>query len=116
MKLPVLSEGRFRRLSWTLLLSLFIIASYWRALHGDFIWDDDAHVTANPHIVGPLGLREIWTSSAAVYYPLTLTSFWLQHSLWGLNPLPYHAVNILMHVVCALLLWRVLEKLSVRGA
>lgn len=116
MHLPASSEGRFRCLSWTLLLSLSILAAYWRALHGGFIWDDDAHVTANPHIVGPLGLKEIWTSAGAAYYPLVLTSFWIQHALWGLNPLPYHAVNILMHIASAILLWRVLEKLRVPGA
>ena len=32
------------------------------------------------------------------------TSFWLEHKLWGLNPVGYHAVNILLHLVNCLLL------------
>jgi tetratricopeptide (TPR) repeat protein len=98
------------------LIVLFVFLGYLPALRGGFIWDDDAHLTANPCIVGPLGFREIWTSSAATYYPLVLSSFWVQHAIWGLNPLPYHLVNIAMHAACAVLLWLVLRCLKVRGA
>ena len=98
------------------LIVLFVFLAYLPALRGGFIWDDDAHLTANPCIVGPLGFREIWTSSAATYYPLVLSSFWVQHAIWGLNPLPYHLVNIAMHAACAVLLWLVLRCLKVRGA
>jgi tetratricopeptide (TPR) repeat protein len=111
-------QGTWSRRDWGIALllvaAIFIIYEpVWRA---GFIWDDDAHVTANPCIVGPLGFRAIWASTAAVYYPLVLTSFWLQHALWGLNPIPYHLVNIAMHAACAILLWRVLLALGVRGA
>jgi Tfp pilus assembly protein PilF len=95
---------------------LLVVAVYLPALRGGFIWDDNAHLTENPCIVGPLGFKDIWTSRAAVYYPLVLTSFWAQHALWGLHPLPYHLVNIVMQGFCAVLLWRVLLSLNVRGA
>ncbi len=98
------------------LIVLLVVLAYLPALSGGFIWDDDSHLTANPCIVGPLGFKEIWTSSAATYYPLVLTSFWAQHAIWGFNPLPYHLVNIVMHAACAVLLWLVLRCLKVRGA
>jgi protein O-mannosyl-transferase len=99
-----------------LLLVLAMVVTCWPALHGGFLWDDDVHLTANPCIIGPLGFKEIWTSSAAVYYPLVLTSFWVQYQLWGLNPLFYHLINVAMHAACAVLLWQVLRRLQVRGA
>lgn len=99
-----------------LLLVVVTVAAYWPALSGGFIWDDDAHLTANPCIVGPLGFREIWTSSSAVYYPLVLTSFWIQHAIWGMAPFYYHLFNVLMHAMAAVLLWRVLLVLEVPGA
>ena len=99
-----------------LLLVVAVHFAYEPAWHGGFIWDDNTHITTNPCIVGPLGFKAIWTSSAATYYPLVLTSFWVQHAIWGLNPLPYHLVNIAMHAACVVLLWLVLRCLKVPGA
>ena len=106
------------RADWlcALLLAAGVGLAYWRVWHAGFIWDDDAHVWRNPCIVGPLGFGAIWTSSKAVYYPLVLTSFWLQHLAWGLNPVPYHLVNVALHAACAILMWRVLRRLGVPGA
>jgi tetratricopeptide (TPR) repeat protein len=101
---------------WGLILILSVTLTYapiWRA---GFIWDDDNHLTANPCIVGPLGFKEIWTTRAADICPLVLTTFGVEHALWGLEPLPYHLVNVLLHGACALLLWRVLRSLRVQGA
>jgi tetratricopeptide (TPR) repeat protein len=85
-------------------------------LRAGFIWDDESHLTRNPCVVGPLGLKEIWTTTQAVYYPLVLTTFCSLHKLFGLNPLPYHLLNIFLHAASAILLWRVLQVLRVRGA
>ena len=98
------------------LLGLLTIASFWPALHNGFIWDDDAHLTNNPHLHDLSGLAAFWTTSAARICPLVLTSFWVQHALWGLVPWPYHLVNILMHAAGGLVLWQVLRALNVRGA
>ncbi len=99
-----------------LLLAMITLAAYLPALRGGFIWDDDFHVTSNPCVVGPQGLKEIWTSSAARICPLTLSSFWLQHAIWGLHPLPYHLFTLLMHAAGAVVLWRVLLRLKIPGA
>src|SRR6266700_4024496 len=77
-----------------LIVSLTVVA-YFPALRGGFIWDDDDHLTSNPAVLSTEGLKQIWSSLAVSrYYPLTLTTFWAEHRLWGLNPLPYHAINI----------------------
>lgn len=93
-----------------------IFAVYAVAWSAGFIWDDDAHLTANPCIVGPLGLKQIWTTSSADYFPLVLTNFWIQHALWGLNPLPYHLVDLAFHALDAVLLGVVLRRLRIPGA
>ena len=99
-----------------LILAAAICAAYARVWHAGYIWDDDDHLTRNPCIIGPLGFSAIWTTAKAAYYPLVLTSFWLQHAIWGLNPLPYHLVNVALHAACGVLLWRVLLRLKVPGA
>jgi protein O-mannosyl-transferase len=99
-----------------LLLVLATLAAYQHVWRAGFIWDDEMHLTQNPVIVGPLGLSDIWTTPAARYFPLVLTTFWVEHAAWGLDPLPYHVVNVLLHAACALVLWRVLRSLRIRGA
>ena len=117
--MPVREIGvsRWRReWLWALLLIPLVFIAYAQVFRAGFIWDDESHLTQNPCVVGPLGLKEIWTTTQAVYYPLVLTTFWVLHKFVGLNPLPYHALNVLLHAVSAILLWRVLRLLEVRGA
>ena len=98
-------------------LVLAVIVAYQPAWHAGFIWDDDDHLTANPAMTAPDGLRMIWSSLAVSrYYPLTLTSFWVQRRLWGLNPLPYHLVNIALNAINGLMVFLVLRRLRVTAA
>jgi protein O-mannosyl-transferase len=97
-------------------IAAITVIAYLPAWNGGFIWDDDQHLTQNPCIVGPLGLKDIWTSRAARICPLVQTTFWVEHALWGLNPFLYHIVNVLVHAACAVVLWRVLLNLHIRGA
>lgn len=101
---------------WGFLLIGLVFMAYLRIFNAGFIWDDESHLTQNPCVVGPLGLREIWTSAQAVYYPLVLTTFWTVHKFVGLSPWPYHLLNVCLHAGSAVLLWQVLRQLNVRGA
>ena len=103
-----------------LAIALLVVVSYFPALQGGFVWDD-VIFSEEPVIHSPSGLRSIWLSPADIkneghYWPLVYTSFWLEHKLWGLNPVGYHAVNILLHLVNCLLLWRLLDRLAIPGA
>lgn len=113
--LPANAWWRHRGL-WSVAMVLGLLLLYLPALQSGFIWDDDEHLTANPCIIGPQGVWDLWTTRAARICPLVLTTFWLEHQLWGLAPLPYHLVNVLMHGGAALLLWRVLLRLKLPGA
>lgn len=100
-----------------LLLLVVVMLAFLPALSGGFVWDDDDHLTQNPYVAAPDGLRDIWSSlRASRYYPLTLTTFWGFRQLFGLNPLPYHLLNVVVHALNALLFWQVLRRLDVRGA
>ena len=104
--------------SWlpALLLVLAVVLVYLPVRSAGFIWDDNIYITGNPAIVGPAGLKEIWTSSAADVSPLAMTTFWLEHGLWGVAPGPFHVVNVFAHAACAVALWQVLRSLKVPGA
>src|SRR5947207_2999765 len=108
-------------------LFLMTLVAYAPALRGGFVWDDDAYVTDNLALRSFDGLRTIWLGilpdpqvyAAQVvpqYYPMTLTSFWLEFRIWGASAAGYHVVNVLLHATSALLLWVILRKLAVPGA
>lgn len=113
------SGGRVMR-KWLcvgVILSTAVFA-YIPALSNGFVWDDDAYVTDNKNLRDLRGLQRIWLSPTSIpqYYPVTHTTFWIEHQLWGLNPAGYHGVNVLLHGLCAVLLWLLLVRLGVPGA
>jgi protein O-mannosyl-transferase len=99
------------------LLVLCAVIAYLPAINAGFIWDDDILLTANPQMQSAHGLTEIWLGKKSYEYtPLALTSFWLEKRLWNDTPTGYHVVNILLHALAAVLLWRILEILRIPGA
>src|SRR5215467_3733809 len=103
-----------------LLLTLLICAilvAYLPAMHGSFIWDDNAHVT-RPDLRSFHGLLRIWLEVGATqqYYPLLHSAFWFEHRLWGDATVAYHVVNVLLHAFAVCLLLQVLRRLKIPGA
>ncbi|MDE3099753.1 MAG: tetratricopeptide repeat protein [Verrucomicrobiota bacterium] len=103
---------------WALLLGAATVVAYLPAWHAGFIWDDNQYVTNNPTLRSLHGLWQIWLQPGATpqYYPLTFTTFWLEYHLWGLNPLGYHLLNVVLQSANAILVWIILRKLRVPGA
>ena len=103
-----------------LLLGFLAAACFLPALQAGFVWDDVILVSETV-IHEWSGLWNIWFSPADIkkeghYWPVVYSSFWLEHKLWGLDPLGYHAVNLVLHVVNVLLIWLLLLRLAVPGA
>ncbi len=92
--------------------------AYGPVVDNGYIWDDGDYVTGNTTLTSGSGLFRIWLERGAIpqYYPLVHTSYWLEYRLWGLAPLGYHVVNVLLHAGTAVLFWRVLAALGVPGA
>jgi tetratricopeptide (TPR) repeat protein len=100
------------------ILVALVVFTYWPATRAGFVWDDDANVTQNIALRSPSGLSALWLrpGTTTQYYPVVYTSFWLEYRFFGLDPAVYHAVNILLHALGCVLLWRVLRTLAVPGA
>jgi tetratricopeptide (TPR) repeat protein len=110
----------FANRPWLLALVLAVVTfvAYQPTWHAGFIWDDERYVSDNSALRSVDGLKGIWIRPGTTiqYYPLVFTSFWVEYHLWGLHPFGYHLVNILLHTLNALLLWRVLRRLEISGA
>jgi tetratricopeptide (TPR) repeat protein len=112
--------ARAEAFSWIVALQAAVIVAtalliYWRALSGDWLWDDDVLVTGNRELRSWEGLGQIWFSpSGTDYWPLTWTLLLVEWHLWGDAPWGYHAVSLALHICSAFLLWRLLGRLGLR--
>ena len=99
-------------------VSALTVIVYRPASNGQFVWDDDRYVANNHLLTAPDGLRRIWFSldAPSQYFPLAYTVLRIERTLWGLDPVGYHWVNIFLHLGNALLVWCVLARLKVPGA
>jgi tetratricopeptide (TPR) repeat protein len=111
-------SSRGRVLIFAVVLAAVTILAYRPAWHGGFLWDDDDYIIKNELLTAPNGWQRIWFSldSPSQYFPLTYSTFRVEHALWGLSTTGYHWVNLLLHVGNALLVWAVLARLRVPGS
>jgi len=88
-------------------------------LDAGFGWDDRQLLFENPSI-RDLSLSSIWTEGfwafrghGEMYRPLTALSLALDHALFGSDPLGYHRVNLVLHLLASLLMaWGLLGPKS----
>jgi len=103
-----------------IILGLFLLALcvYAPTFRAGYIWDDPDYVVNNQNLRSIGGVVDIWLSPKSLpqYYPLVHTTYWLEYRLWGLHPLGYHVVNVLLHALAGALFWRLLLKLQIPGA
>jgi hypothetical protein len=83
-------------LRWYFIVVVFIFAVtigvYWNTLDNEFLtFDDKKYIYQNTLVTGDGGVGAIWADffnekPKLHYYPLTFTTFWLEHKLVGLSP------------------------------
>lgn len=87
------------------------------AIHNSFInWDDNAYVFENNHLDKPL-----WESVQYFfglhyfignYIPITMIGYALEYHAFGMESTPFHAVNILIHLINVVLVFWFIYLLS----
>jgi Flp pilus assembly protein TadD len=95
-----------------------VVAAYFPSLRGNFFWDDYS-LLAGRLLERPLS--EFWRYPPRIaleehFWPVTYSVFWLLHKVAGYDPFSFRFANILLHGANAVLLWRVLRLLHIRGA
>lgn len=92
---------------WMLILLSAVIAvvAYLQALHYPFISDDVGYV-ANNYKLANLSLTELWRlfiepySPQFEFLPLRELSYWVDITLFGLDPAAFRLHNILLYLLC----------------
>lgn len=108
---------------------IVIVAATWlvfgQSLNHDFLsWDDDKNVTRNALLDSATGpdLARIWSQPyLGLYAPMAYTGYafesWVSRQLTGnpVHPAVFHATNVLLHSLCALLVFFLLRRLDRHG-
>lgn len=69
-------------------------------------WDDQAVVTQNTSLAGPGVVAWAFTTTYMEHYqPLGWLAWAAARSLFGLNAVAFHSLNVAAHVACVLLVW-----------
>jgi protein O-mannosyl-transferase len=83
---------------------------YLRSLaNGITALDDDYYIVKNPYLrdFSLHGIYKIFTSFYSYnYHPFTTLTNLVEYQLAGLNPLPYHVLNLLLHLLNTWLVYR----------
>jgi tetratricopeptide (TPR) repeat protein len=98
-----------------LLLGIATLATYLPTLQNGFIeFDDPGYVTANTRVQSGLSWKNAaWAFSTfdmGNWHPLAWLSHMADCQLYGLRPAGHHATSILLHALCAVMLFLLLES------
>lgn len=97
-------------------LTLLTIVAYAPVVRFDYVnWDDPWYIVNNDLIKSwhPANLWRVMTESVARNFaPLTIFTFLIEHTLWGLWPGGYHLGNLLLHLVNGWLVFALVRRLS----
>ncbi|MFA5291897.1 MAG: tetratricopeptide repeat protein [Phycisphaerae bacterium] len=102
-------------ISICIVVTIFI--AYEPLRHNGFvIYDDQNYITENPHITGGITQDSIiWAftkSHAANWHPLTWLGHIIDYQIFGLNPLGYHLVSLLLHIANSLLVFWLFSRMT----
>jgi Tfp pilus assembly protein PilF len=94
------------------LLLLLGVAAYWNSFPAPFLFDDRYHIVENARIRDLGAWRDLLTHSSR---PLIHLSLAFNYALGALNPWGYHAFNLAIHVLAAIVLWEILKRSGASG-
>jgi hypothetical protein len=135
---PALQERDPTPRLWCWVAAALIVAAvfgvYWNTLGNEFLtFDDRKYIYENQLVIGDGGLGAIWGDLVNErprlhYYPLTFSTFWIEHALVGIEPPDvdpatvmgqaahplYHVTQMVLHSINACLVLFTLCALGVR--
>ncbi|MBI5430017.1 MAG: hypothetical protein HY938_06105 [Nitrosomonadales bacterium] len=127
--LPARFSGRtLAPCALVLISAIAAVAAYLQALHFPFAIDDTTYVSTNTRLAG-LPPAELWRLFTEPYnnlfefLPLREFSYWLDMSLFGLNPAAFRIHSIILYLLClppvygiTATVWRYFRPSDVAGA
>ncbi len=99
---------------------LLATLAFLQGMRGGFVWDDRFVLVENPAVRDLANLPSFFTDphtgssnpNQFFYRPLRTSIYALAYQVWGLDPLGYHVVNLILHLANVCLLLLVLRRLG----
>jgi protein O-mannosyl-transferase len=103
----------------TILALSFIVViaaiTFYPSIRNGFVWDDTGYILGNS-LIKRLSLdnmeKMLTTFFFSNYHPLVLITYAWEYFFFKLNPLPYHVVNILLHLANCFLVFFFFKRLT----
>jgi protein O-mannosyl-transferase len=92
------------------LLTLAGALVYLNSLSAPFIFDDQIAVVDNPAIRSLSGAWSQPRNTPLAGRPIAAFTFAVNYALNGIDPAPYRATNVAIHIACALLLFAIVRR------
>ena len=91
-------------------------------MHSPFIWDDPYLITDNHYVksfsyISEIFKHHLYYSTAGLsnfYRPLQSLLLMVDYSLWKTNPFGYHLTSLFCHIICAFLVFLVIDSIFKR--
>lgn len=103
---------------WLALIAAIVVCLglEWPALYGPFVFDDFPNLAALEKVGHPMHWRDlgVYLSQARDFpgRPLAMLSFLPQSAAWPGNPFPFKLVNLIIHLICAALVFALVHRLA----
>jgi tetratricopeptide (TPR) repeat protein len=110
---------------WIVIITLAAVLVYLNAVRGDFVYDDNRQIAANPLIqdnsaIGKALVSDVWafkgsgTVAASNYWRPTFTAWCiLNYRLFGIDPTGWHVLNLLLHAAVCIVGFFLLRRWNV---
>ena len=95
------------------------LVAYSNIYKNQFLWDDEFMMQRNTFLQSFSNIPKIFTVSSSggsghldnLYRPMQVVSYLFTFQIGGLNPLPFHILNILIHLSNAVLIFFLIKKI-----
>jgi tetratricopeptide (TPR) repeat protein len=106
-----------------LALAILVAIGYYNSLDNGFVWDDHQQIVMNPALRPATPLTRIFISDIRfahqdagvqnlTYRPLQMLTYRIVANTFGTTPAPFHLVNLLLAIACALSAFAVFRLLT----
>ncbi len=93
-------------------------AVFQNSLSNEFVFDDESVIIGNTSIQSLSSIPKYFTADEGFhkvigryYRPIVSATYAIDYSIWVLDPYGYHLTNVIIHIICCLLLFKIFRVL-----